>query len=68
MKCREVHAYVLTPSDVVRLRELLAAFSTALDGIFDRSEVMMGPGAEEIMGDLAFFEKCGHPEGVSHEF
>lgn len=68
MKCREVHAYVLTSTDVVRIRELLSAFSTALDRVFDRTEVMMEPGADEIMEDVAFFEKCGHPEWRHHGY
>ena len=64
MNRREQHVYVLTPNDVVRIRELLSMFLGAIDRIFDRTETTLHQDADEIMGDLDFYLTCNKPMEV----
>jgi hypothetical protein len=58
MKRNEGLAYLLTPTDVARIRELLTMFSGAVDRIFDRTETDLHPDFDEIMEDIDFQIKC----------
>ena len=64
MTLRDQHVYILTPTDAVRIRELLSLYSAAIDRIFDRSETVIAQNTDEIMEDIDFYIKCAKPMEV----
>ena len=57
MSNQNQHVYVLTSTDVDRIRTLLAMFYSTLDRIFDRSETTLYTTDDEVMEDLEFYTK-----------
>ncbi len=63
MRSHDDHVYVLSPTDVARIRQYLSLLHDALDRLFDRCETSLPSpaSAEELMGDIDFFQRCGDP-------
>lgn len=57
MNNQKQSVYVLTSTDVDRIRTLLTMFYSTLDRIFDRSETTLYTGDSEVMEDLDFYTK-----------
>ena len=58
MNSQKQSVYVLTSTDVDRIRTLLTMFFSALDRIFDRSETTLYTADDEVMEDLEFYTKA----------
>lgn len=59
MSFQDQPVYVLTSTDVDRIRTLLSMYYSALDRIFDRSETNLYTGDDEVMEDIEFYIKSG---------
>ena len=65
MTTKKQHVYVLMPTDVTRIRELLVMYLEAIDRIFDRSEAALGDEPDELMADLEFHHPAHGERGGS---
>ncbi len=60
--------YVLSPSDIVRIRELLSMFQSTMERVFERSEITLNADSDELMNDMEFYANSTLGLEVSGDF